>query len=84
MAKIIFKGKEIDVPDGSDFSLMSNYGIIFGCSSGLCGVCSCKIKNGMENLSPKTENEDMHSLQDNERLLCQCKIKQGTVELEEG
>jgi ferredoxin len=84
MAKIIFKGKEIDVPDNSDLNLMSSYGIFFGCSSGMCGVCRVKVIKGMENLTPLNENEEMHSLEKDERLLCQCQIKEGTVEIDEG
>jgi ferredoxin len=81
MAKIIFKGKEIDVLDNSNLDLMSKYGFIFGCNSGLCGVCKVKVIKGIENLTPLTENEELHSLGKDERLLCQCKIKEGIIEI---
>ena len=84
MAKIIFKGKEIEIPDNSSLKLAESLGIVFGCSSGLCGVCRNKIIKGMEYLNPITENEELHSLAKDERLLCQCKIKKGTVEIDEG
>jgi ferredoxin len=83
MAKLVFKGKEIKVSDGSSLSIMSSHGVIFGCNSGMCGVCKCKVLKGMENLTPLTENEELHSLEKDERLLCQCKIKKGTVEIDE-
>jgi ferredoxin len=84
MAKIIFKGKEINVPDNSNFDLMSDYGFFFSCNSGVCGICKAKVLKGMDNLNSLTEEEEFFGLEENERLLCQCKIKQGTVEIDEG
>lgn len=84
MAKVIYNKKNIEIANNTEMKFLESEGILFGCSSGVCGVCKVKISKGMENLTPITEDEEMHSLEQNERLLCQCKIKQGVVEIDEG
>jgi len=51
---------EIDVP--------------ISCGDGNCSSCVCEIISGGEFLSPKTEAEIEFMLEDNERMLCQCKF----------
>lgn len=57
-------------------------GVPFACTEGVCGTCVVEVKNGMENLSEFTqEEEDFLGELDEERLACQCKIKNGDVTL---
>lgn len=50
--------------------------------NGFCTTCMCKVKNGMENLSPRNEKEEnMGIVNDPERLSCQSEVK-GDVEVE--
>lgn len=57
-------------------------GVPFACTEGVCGTCVIEVKEGMENLSEFTqEEEDFLGELDQERLACQCKIKNGDVTL---
>lgn len=63
-------------------------GIAFGCENGVCSTCLIQIKSGMENLTGKTDQEeftlDARGAADDERLACQCMLKQdGDVEFEQ-
>ena len=50
--------------------------------NGFCTTCMCKVKSGMENLSPRNDKEEnMGIVNDPERLSCQTEIK-GDVEVE--
>ena len=50
--------------------------------NGFCTTCMCKVKQGMENLSPRNENEEnMGVMNDPDRLSCQSEIK-GDVTVE--
>lgn len=47
----------------------------FGCCKGDCGTCKIKIKQGENNLSPKTKKEEIFlqkSPSKEHRLACQC------------
>ena len=55
--------------------------ILFACQSGCCGTCKVTIEDGMENLTERTLEEKDFPLDPRERLLCQCKIKQGIVKI---
>ena len=57
-------------------------GVPFSCLKGNCGTCLVEITEGVENLSPITEAEDIFGLEDNERLLCQAKILKGKVTIQ--
>lgn len=51
----------------------------FGCRMGSCGTCRCIIEEGMENLNPKTDEEEelfeqLTHVGGQERLGCQLKI----------
>lgn len=84
MAKLIFdqSGEEIDLPEDSPIAeACEEAGVPFACTEGVCGTCVIEIKEGKENLScPTKEEEDfLGEGTTHERLACQCRIKQGTV-----
>ena len=83
MAKIIFQnsGEEVELPDNSSITeCCEEAGVPFACTEGVCGTCVIEVTDGMENLSPFTEEErDFLGVQDKERLACQCKIKCNSV-----
>jgi len=82
MAKIKTDAKEIEIPDNSPIAdACEQLGVMFSCRVGVCGICKIEIIEGMENLNPKTNEENDMGLADNERLACQCKIKTGTVKI---
>jgi len=86
MAKIIIEntGKEGEVGDGDQIKdTCDELGILFGCRQGLCGTCKIEVIEGMENLEERNERENDMGLEGNERLTCQCKIKNGTVKIKQ-
>lgn len=84
MAKLIFdhNEEEIELPDNSPIAeACEEAGVPFACTEGVCGTCVIEIKEGQENLSAPTQ-EEQDFLGDgtcDERLACQCRIKQGNV-----
>ena len=81
MPKIITKDKEIEVEEGSDIAdALKELGVPFSCEDGNCGTCMIEVEEGMENLSDRTESEQLMTF-DNLRLGCQCKIKNGSVKI---
>lgn len=57
-------------------------GVPFACTEGVCGTCVVEVVEGMNNLSPPTQEEkDFLGDQNRERLACQCKLKGGCVKL---
>lgn len=85
MAKLIFdhSNEEKELEDGSPIAeVCEEGGVPFACTEGVCGTCVVEVLDGMENLSPFTQEEqDFLGEQDKERLACQCKIKGGCVRL---
>lgn len=85
MAKLIFEGteEEKELPDGSPLvEACEEAGVPFACTEGVCGTCVIEVKEGMENLSPFTQEEqDFLGEMNHERLACQCKIKSGCVKI---
>lgn len=90
MARIIFEedGIDIEVEDGSliqDAIAKAGAAIEFGCREGECATCIVEILEGMENLPPVNENEEVTLMEDElergTRLACQLKINGGTVKL---
>ncbi|CDZ81781.1 Ferredoxin-1 [Candidatus Rubidus massiliensis] len=84
MAKLIFEhnGEEVELPDGSPIAeVCEEVGVPFACTEGVCGTCVIRITEGMENLSPPTQEEKdfLGEGTCEERLGCQCKITSGTV-----
>lgn len=86
MAKLIFdhSGDEIELEEGAAIAeACEEAGVPFACTEGVCGTCVIEIKDGRENLSRPTQ-EELDFLGDgtcDERLACQCRIKQGTVKI---
>lgn len=85
MAKIILdsSGKEVEIEEGSGMikECEEEFNILFGCKEGICGTCVVEIVEGLENLNDKNEKENGMSKMDNERFICQCKIKKGVVRI---
>lgn len=50
--------------------------------NGFCTTCMCQVRSGMENLTPRNDNEEnMGITSDPYRLSCQARVK-GDVEVE--
>ena len=86
MAKIfnINNSKEREVIEDNNSDLVARceeIGVNFGCKEGRCTACMSEIIEGMENLFPRNQKEIDAVLDDNYRLMCQCKIKSGTVKI---
>lgn len=86
MAKLIFdsSGEEIELPDGAPIAeACEEAGVPFACTEGVCGTCVIEIKEGKDNLSKPTQEEEdfLGSGPCDERLACQCRIKQGNVRI---
>lgn len=86
MAKLIFEHnkEEIELEDGAPISeVCEEAGVPFACTEGVCGTCVIEIKEGKENLSPPTQEEEdfLGAGTCDERLACQCKIRNGCVRI---
>ncbi len=84
MAKLINidSKKEITVQDNAPLIPQAeDVGVIFACQDGMCTSCRMDVVEGMENLTPLTQNEKDHMMPATERLACQCQIKKGTVKI---
>lgn len=84
MAKLIFnENEETILEDGSPIKeVCEEFGVPFACEEGVCGTCVIEVEEGMENLSPFTqEEEDFLGEMGCERLACQCRIKSGNVKI---
>ncbi len=84
MAKLILNNDEVEIEDDSVLKdLCEEAGVPFACTEGICGTCVIEVKEGNENLSELTQEEiDFLGETEEERLACQCRIKQGTVKIE--
>ena len=82
MATLIYGDKQTSVADGELIrDAAESLGILFGCKKGDCGTCLSVVEDGMENLSNLSQKEEDFGLEENERLICQCKILKGAVTL---
>jgi ferredoxin len=85
MGKLIFEhsGEEKEVPDGEPIaSVCEEAGVPFACTEGVCGTCVIEVVEGMDNLSPFTQEEkDFLGDEGNERLACQCKLRGGCIKI---
>lgn len=86
MAKVIFdhNGEQLELPDGSLIAeTCEEAGVPFACTEGVCGTCVIEVKEGQENLSKPTQEEEdfLGEGTCDERLACQCKIKGGEVKI---
>lgn len=86
MAKIIVldTNRESEVQNESFIKdKAEELGIVFGCKQGVCGTCKSNIVEGMQNLFEKNDREIAMGLENNERLICQCRIKQGVIKIKQ-
>ncbi len=75
--------KKEEVETGvSIISICEKLGVPFGCTNGVCGTCLTVVKKGMEYLGEKNDKEKAMGIADEERLMCQCQISGGEVEIE--
>ena len=86
MAKLIFdhNEEEVDLPDDSPIAeACEDAGVPFACTEGVCGTCVIVVKEGKENLSKPTQEEEdfLGEGTSDERLACQCCIKKGNVRI---
>ena len=82
MAKLIIDDEDHDIPDGGRIDAIGeDAGIPFSCNSGVCGTCQIEIIEGAENLEELNEEEKELGMDSNNRLSCQCSIKQGIVKI---
>ncbi|WP_394210409.1 2Fe-2S iron-sulfur cluster-binding protein [Enterovibrio calviensis] len=75
-------GHSVELANGSSLIDLEDTGkseVPFGCRSAACGTCAIDVTAGMNNLSPKNEDEidlldtlDMDG--DKRRLACQCTL----------
>ena len=76
MGKLIFEdsNEEYEVEDGEAIATAcEEAGVPFACTEGVCGTCVIEVKEGMENLTSFTQEEqDFLGSLENERLACQC------------
>ena len=83
MGKLILEdtGEEFEIEEGEPIAeVCEEAGVPFACTEGVCGTCVIEVKEGMENLSEFTqEEEDFLGEMETERLACQCKMKSGNV-----
>ncbi len=82
MAVIRFEGDEATLVDGESLlEVAEELGVPLGCQDGVCCTCKATVTSGLENLKELTEKEIEAELGKNERLICQCIVTSGTVEL---
>ena len=82
MAKLKTDTDEVEIEDDSStMQAAMKLGVPIGCSCGTCGICGVEVVEGMENLSEMNENEELMVFDDNQRFMCQCKIKKGNVKI---
>ena len=86
MAKLIFENnnEEIEIKDNAPIAdLCEEQGVPFACTEGVCGTCVIEVVEGEENFSKQTQ-EEIDFLGEgclDERLACQCLVKEGTVKI---
>jgi ferredoxin len=85
MGKLIFEhsGEEKELPDNEPIATTcEEAGVPFACTEGVCGTCVIEVTEGMQNLSPFTQEEqDFLGELKHERLACQCKLLGGCVKI---
>ncbi len=75
---------EAEAKATADAAAREEAGVPFACTEGVCGTCIVEVLSGNENLSEPTEAEIDFLGEDgctSERMACQCRLKQGTVEI---
>lgn len=82
--KFTHSGEEVELPEDAPIAqACEDAGVPFACTEGVCGTCVIEVKEGRENLSDPTKEEEdfLGSGTCDERLACQCKIKKGCVKI---
>lgn len=83
MAKLINGSKQVDINQDDDhLECCQKVDVPLSCEDGKCGTCLSEVLSGMENLTPITEKEKLFGLEENERLMCQCRLTGGEVEID--
>ena len=76
-------GDTLKVPNGEKcVDQLEGFGVPFGCQQGNCHTCLTTIVSGMENIEEMSEMEVDGGLEENQRLMCQCKFKEGEIEID--
>lgn len=82
MATLRFEGREVEVADGSRIlDACEELEVPIGCHDGHCGRCIMGVVRGVENLASPNEKEMGMGMGGKIRLVCQCVIESGLVEL---
>lgn len=82
MAKVIIDNIEHEIPDGTQIAdICEKSGVPFSCNSGVCGTCQIEVLEGAENLGELNQEEQDLGMDRNNRLGCQCVLKQGIVKI---
>ena len=82
MAKLIIDNIEHEIPDGCKIdAVCEKAGIPFSCNSGVCGTCQIEVLEGSDNLGELNQEEQDLGMDRNNRLGCQCVIKNGIVKV---
>ena len=89
--RFLFNGQEqiVDAQEGDTIlkiALDAGIPMEHACGgNGFCTTCMCKVREGMPNLSPRTDREEnMGVLEDPDRLSCQSEVRGDvTVEVQE-
>ena len=75
-------GQEMEVPDGEKIiKQCEDLGVPFACQNGVCRTCEIEVLEGMDNITPKTQEEIDMRLPEKHRLACQCKLKGGEIKI---
>ncbi len=77
---------EVDAPEGKSIlhiALDAGIPMEHACGgNGFCTTCMCRVKEGMQNLSPRNDREEnMGITEDPDRLSCQSEVR-GDVSVE--
>jgi ferredoxin len=82
MAKLLLNDDEVEIEDGSRIvNIIEEMGVPIGCSNGVCGTCEVEVLEGMENLSPRNQEETDLGMEGKRRLGCQLHINGGCVKM---
>ncbi len=83
MALLKTRNAQAEVGDGDlVHEAAKELGVTFGCNKGVCGACVAIVLEGIDNLSPKSENEENYDLRSGDRMMCQCKATGGSITIQ--
>jgi len=86
MPKLIFENndEEFELEKGAEIAeVCEEQGVPFACTEGVCGTCVIEVVEGEQCLTNPTQEEEdfLGPGVTDERLACQCNIKDGTVKI---